>query len=840
MSSERRPPAGGLARDGGDSGSSDWERIEALLHRAVAMAPEEVGEWLADECVDAPGVKAEVESLLAALAAPPPLLRREHLLDLDQEEPVERAWIGRCIGPYRVIEMLGEGGMGAVFRATREGSDFDQTVALKLVATATPRLARRLRQERKILATLDHPNIARLFDGGATEDGTPFIVMEHVVGQDVLAHCSERGLGIEARLDIFSAICSAVAYAHRNLVVHRDLKPANILITGDGVVKLLDFGIARLLQDDQDEVEPTRGTGHRFLTPECAAPEQILGARITTAVDVYALGVLLYRLLTDQSPYDVAGLAPLQIERRICRDQPPLPSSLELDQATASRRGMSPSRLRRRLRGDLDTIVMTALQKDPQRRYASVAALLDDVQLHLDHQPIRARRDSVLYRASTFLRRHWLGAAAVALVTVSLLGGLLFALAGQRAARRQARKARIVSELLLDLFRLSEPDSSHGRTIDARDLLEQASRQVDLRLTGQPEIQREMLSVIGAAFTSLGLYEEARAHLERSLALGGEDHLPLDGQRARLLLHLAELSRLEGRFSEAQQYLDRVAADSRYPETLSWISAETLNGQGILARESGDLGRARELLGEALAQHRRLDPADEDTLARTMNNLAVVLSRSGDLAQAEQLFRESLDRLRHTRGEPSFLVAGALTNLAVVLRREGRLDAAGPFYRQALKMRRELYPGDHPQIAQSLNNLGTYYYYRGDLAQAESFLAQALEMWSRTLEAPHPDLCRVQLNLATLRAKQGRFDEAVAGYTEALAQQRRMLRPDHPDIGYTLFLLARAERQQQRLRVARQHARQGLELLEAGLGADHARTLKARRLLTDLRATPAP
>src|ERR1700688_3859397 len=417
-----------------------WQQIQSLFEQMLNTGDGERAARLGLACGDDLDLRSSVESLLKSDArAEDPLINAigaaaESLLEEHQDR-----LLGTRVGPYRVTSILGQGGMSTVYRGERDDSQYQHTVAIKVLhhAVLHPRLRSRLHSERHILATLDHPSIARLIDSGDLDDGTPYLVMEHVDGESIDVYCDSRTLFVRERLEMFLQVCTAVQYAHRNLIVHRDIKAANIFVTGDGTAKLLDFGIAKLLAPESlSHTLPVTRLQERILTPENAAPEQVLGRPITTATDIYSLGVLLYQLLTGRSPYRLLSYSQLQLERAICMDDPVRPSQMVISRMNgesdadrsriSDRRGLSPQRLRARLSGDLDAIVSMAMRKEPDRRYPSVEALADDLSRHLLGQPVRARQGDWRYNTAKFLRRHvWaVAGVAAAFVGLALFGGV--------------------------------------------------------------------------------------------------------------------------------------------------------------------------------------------------------------------------------------------------------------------------------------------------------------------------------------------------------------------------------------------------------------------------------
>src|SRR5450755_446990 len=478
---------------------SRWQQIQSLFEELVDSADGERAVRLDKACGADMELRSSVESLLESdQTREDPLLHAigeaAELLLVDHEDRL----IGTRIGSYRVVSILGHGGMSTVYRGERDDSQYQQTVAIKVLhyATLHPRLRSRLHSERHILATLDYPSIARLIDSGDLEDGTPYLVMEHVDGESIDAYCDSRTLFIRERIELLISVCGAVHYAHRNLVVHRDIKASNIFVTEEGAPKLLDFGIAKLLAPESlSHTLPVTRLQERILTPENAAPEQVLGRPITTATDTYSLGVLLYLLLTGRSPYRLLSYSQLQLERAICMDDPTRPSQLvvaklkdetDMDRSRISdRRGLSPQRLRARLGGDLDAIVGMAMRKEPDRRYSSVEAFADDLRRHLLGKPVRARQGDWRYNAAKFLRRNFLAVVttSAAFVGLALIAGVTLwenhrILLARDATALERDRAQQVSAFMVDVFSQADPFTAQGKVPTAKDLLDQGAEKI--------------------------------------------------------------------------------------------------------------------------------------------------------------------------------------------------------------------------------------------------------------------------------------------------------------------------------------------------------------------------
>src|SRR5277367_5661769 len=555
-----------------------WQQIQTLFDQLADVEIAERTAHLEKSCGDGTELRLSVTSLLDLdRRRADPLLdaigtAAESLLE-DHRDRL----IGTRVGPYRVVSILGYGGMSTVYRGERDDSQYHQTVAVKVLqhASVHPRLRSRLHSERHILATLDNPSIARLIDSGDLEDGTPYIVMEHVDGESIDAYCDSRTLFVRERIELFIQVCAAVQYAHRNLVVHRDIKASNIFVTGDGAPKLLDFGIAKLLAPESlSHTLPVTRLQERILTPENAAPEQVLGRPITTATDIYGLGVLLYQLVTGRSPFRLLSYSQLQLERAICMDDPVRPSQMvisklggekDADRSRISdRRGLSPQRLRARLSGDLDAIIAMAMRKEPDRRYPSVEALADDLNRHLLGEPVRARQGDWRYGAAKFLRRNALAVVAIAAVFLglALFAGIMFwenhriELARDATAQERDR-AQQVSAFLVDVFSQADPFNAQGREPTAKDLLDRGAEKIKGNINLQPEVRAQLLESIGLAYRRQNLAERAIPLFEQAVAIRRQER-PLDnGHVAVALANLASALTDAGNLISAQAYLEQ-------------------------------------------------------------------------------------------------------------------------------------------------------------------------------------------------------------------------------------------------------------------------------------------
>jgi eukaryotic-like serine/threonine-protein kinase len=738
---------------------------------------------------------------------------------------------GDRIGQYRVLRTLGVGGMGEVFLAERADAEFEQQVAIKVVQGGGPArgIQSRLRIERQILAQLDHPNIAHLLDGGSLPDGTAYIVMEYIDGIPIDAYCDSNRLDVRSRLKLFQTVCAAVHYAHQNLIVHRDLKPSNILVTKAGVPKLLDFGIAKLLDDRQVARHTFAVTQAdiRVMTPDHASPEQVRGQAITTSSDVYVLGVLLYRLLTGTGPFIIPSMRLTDIERAICENDPPLPSrAVNTDDSGETRsiveaRCTTPNRLRRTLGGDLDNIMLMAMRKEPERRYSSSQQMASDIQRYLDGKPVIARRDTVSYRSAKFVRRHWLPVAAscsvifliLAFATTTYVQSLRIASERDRAAAeraladRERTRAEEVSSFLVNLFKLSDPQENRGNRVTARELLDSGAKRLQAELQDQPATKAALLTTVGAVYDSLGQYQAALPILTQSLSLQPQSH---DKSRIATLLELGRArigaGDLTGAEAPLQEALHRshgdFGAESQESGRSLWVlgvlryqqgryaDAKELYNRSLNILESAgapatdvsalldDLAQvyvsaqqwalAKQTYERALEIDRRVLGDDHPRVAMRLNNLAVVAQSIGDLRRAEALFRDAIRRNELAYGEQHPETGAARGNYGLLLQREGRLTEAEPHLRNALDVLLKLYGPDNYNVGYARVSLAMLLHDEGNLPESESEFRQALAVYDKSLPADHQWRASLLMHFARLLVDRGKPQDALALSAQSL------------------------------------------------------------------------
>ena len=766
--------------DNDNKSGIDWPKAQSIFGAASKLPAGERAEFVRSECAGDGALENAVNELLAA---------SEHTGDAIGHIVGEaaayvasgragEAALPQAIGPYRILSLIGTGGMGRVLLAERDDEQFRQKVAIKVLGTriASAELIRRFRTERQILANLNHPNIARLLDGGETEDGLPYLVMEHVEGQSLLAYCDSEQPGLEQRLTLFLRVCDAVQHAHQNFVIHRDIKSSNVMVAADGTVKLLDFGIAKLLQTDlsMHTVAETQ-VDARVMTPANASPEQLTNDPVTTATDVYGLGLLLYELLTGFTAYELSGTTRHELERAIIDTTPTRPS-LRSDTATAAgttTHGGSLARIRRRLAGDLDTIIMKALRKEPDRRYSTVRELADDIERYLHQEPVQARSEGFVYWARKFVARNR-AAVLGALAVVVVAGGLTLFYTQQITAERdradlRAEEAEQTSQFLIDLLNgANRTESSDRTTVD--ELLNEASARVEAELAGVPDLQSKLHFVIADAFGSVENYEKSFLHHEKALAYLRE--LPETRDRnvrySRIAQSLSILYREHGDYTESESLsLEVLALNERIFEPTEFQVSYGLNKHGQILFAQGRYDEARDFLERAVEVGLAGVGENNEFTADAMNNLAIVYSAIGDFEKTEEYYARALaaNRAILPRTHPN--LANSIANFGLFLNNVQRYADARPYLEESLALRRETFAGvKSRQVALGAESLGTNLTWLGEFDEASALLHEALELTRDVLGPEHPTTARRHRNLARLYLVLEDYDKSLEHYLE--------------------------------------------------------------------------
>lgn len=707
------------------------------------------------------------------------------------------------LGPYRVIEELGRGGLGVVYLAERDDAEFRMRVAIKVVRPGVHnrQLEKRLQRERQILAGLEHPHIARILDGGSTEQGASFLVMELVEGEPITDYCRRHQLPLRRRLELFRKVCDAVHYAHRNLVLHRDLKPSNILVTENDIPKLLDFGIAKVLDEDVDDAGPDQpvtltGPGMRLLTPEYASPEQMLGQPLTTGSDVYSLGVLLHEMLVGNRPYEIDRQSPSQIEQVVCRQDPERPSQAHR-RLLGSKAPWDP---------DLDNIVGMTLRKEPERRYASALQLSEDIRNYLEDLPVVARADSVGYRMGKFARRHRVAVSAAMIVLITLVTAvaltshqagvarqeraraeqsLVVAQQERAEAERERRRSDEVADFMIEIFEVSDPSKSRGDSVTAREVLDEGARRIRWQLQDNPTLRTTLMTTMGRVYRQLDLYDAAERLLEDAIGAAPLEN-PSDFHEAEGLRQLGLLRLDQGRLEESERLLNASVAG---------IQAQNQTGRPVHSDYLLDLARVYELLDRQ--------------------------------ERVSSILDEALDiRIAHF-GDSSAEVAEIRDRLASHLYNLGDYDRAEALCRQALDARRRLYERDHPHIALSLNNLAAIRYAQGDPEEAEQLFEEALQLRRRLYGDVHSTVAQSLSNLANVRMARGAIEDGDRLLTEALDLKRQIYGEDHHEVAESLYILARLKQRRRQRDQAREMFTRSLEIRRRHLGEKHPKVIQS-------------
>ncbi|MFK7847688.1 MAG: tetratricopeptide repeat protein [Rhodothermales bacterium] len=828
-----------------------WKKLEDLFIAALELAPAERSVFLSEACGDDLELRQELDSMLSVDEESIALAIEGRLLAEDEQDTDRTSNLaGTHIGPYRLEKLIGEGGMGEVYLAQRDDDQYTQKVALKLVRAGykSSHMLARFRMERQVLARLTHPNITQLLDGGIDTAGRPYLVMQYVEGIPITKFCDKYALSINERLELFRTVCSAVQHAHRNLIVHRDIKPSNILVTEEGEVKLLDFGIAKLLDPDWAMSMAVTQSQIRLMTPEYAAPEQVKGEVITTATDVYALGVLLYEILSGRRPYQLTNRMQAEIERIVCNVAPARPSTAITEvsvqeshnrtQATpeiisrARRTGVS--RLKRMLQGDLDNIVLMALRKEPDRRYTSAEQFSQDIERYLTGLPVAAEKDRFSYRFKKLvLRNRALATVVTAALLLIVSFSVVMAIQAQRLeaerdrAQLEATKAQQVAGFLEGLFKASNPfetNASRSDSIQVRDLLAAGVQNIETELGDQPEVQAALLNVLGTVHLDLGDLQTAQPLLEKALDLRRQLHAGDHLEIAESMAEIAALHKTKGDFAIAEPLMEAVLVMQR---KLSGNEnnevATSLQRLGALRQEQGNYDEAELLYREALSIRKQLMGENHLDVIAELSNLGGILYLKGQYEPADSIYKEVNAARRTLLGPDHPDLAGSLSNHAGVLHRKGDLEGAEALHREALQIRIKTLDPIHPHIAAGLNNLAANLKAQQKYDEAEVLYKESLEMYHALFGKEHPDIATGMHNLAALLKAKEDYELAIPLYESALSMRKKLLGEIHPSMAATHNNLGTLFKSQKNYKAAEPHLRKALAINRQLLDADHPR-----------------
>ncbi len=814
-----------------------WSELQRLFHELSTVGADRQNDAIERLRNTEPALARELAALLqadsgAAIGMTAAVASAAATLEPDRHDEL----IGTRFGAYRIVSHIARGGMGDVFVGERDDGAFEQRVAIKLIVTGlrSGEAMHRFAIERQILAKLDHPNIARILDGGNTAQGTAYLVMEYVEGQRIDEYCGTHRLGLRARLTLFRAVCAAIEYAHQNLVVHRDIKPSNILVTAQGTPKLLDFGIAKLLDDrgDQQVGDPTQVTS-RVMTPDFASPEQLLGLPITTASDVYSLGVLLYILLSGRKPYSTLGLRPSQLEKLVCETLPARPSHAAQHAGRNAQDGAPPMQPRR-LRGDLDDIVLKALRKEPERRYASVHQLSADVRRYLNGLPVEARGRTWPYVLQKFVTRNAIPVTAscvlVAVGTAAAVYHNRSITAERDRVQAEAEKSAAVAQFLTGIFELSDPDETQGATITAKEILDTGASRIEADLSDQPDTRAALNTTIGSVYASLGLFSEAREHVAAAVRV--RETLDDPAGLVESLSWLGNVQYELGELEESRASYERMLAISRSLLPADHVDiAVHLNDLGHTIYAQGNYDEAVAYYEESLAMFERLGATDNENYPDTLHDLAQIKQLQGDLETAERYARIALEYGLTNYGELHSLTLTYMHDLAAILQEMDRYAEAESFFLRVLAGELELLGEDHPNRDATMTNLGRLYGDMNRYDDAERYLRDAVAHSIRTRGSGHAFTAYDSINLANLLTVRGEYDEAESLFEEALSVYGETLDADHPyfasaNVGYAAQLNLAGKPAEARARSER-----ALEICEIALPAGHWLAASAKSTL---------
>ena len=830
---------------------NNWENIKEIFWKAIRLSPEERETFLEEACNNNPQMKEEVESLITSYFNSGNFLEAP-ILQL--EEPVADDYlIGMIIGKYRIEEKIGDGGMAVVYSALRMDGQFKRRVAIKLIKRGmdTDEIIRRFKIEQQTLAELDHPNIARIIDGGTTDYGTPYFVMELIEGESIDKYCRDNKLTTQQILLLFQKVCSAVQYAHHNLVVHRDIKPGNIFVTKDGTPKLLDFGIAKLLNNSNDQTNLTK-TGLKVMTLEYASPEQFKGQHITTSTDIYSLGVVMYELLTGQFPYTFKNILPYEIERVICNIDPLKPSSAitkgdaktgnDLDSIIINPDSQPGDikKVRKNLSGDIDNIVLKAMQKEPGMRYPTVEQFSEDIRRHLSGLPILARKNSLGYRSKKFFVRHRTATISATVILCIIVASIIGAIYQAKIAANERDKAQIetvkvnkINSLLQNMLSSADPYVT-GKDVKVVDILDNTAKGLDKELKNQPEINASLKTTIGITYQNLGIFDKAEWQLDKALEIRKSIFGENNDETASSYKNLASIYYSEGRFDEAKiLYEKSIKIHKKFPKPKNIALADALNEYAELNLELGKYDTAIQYFNEAYLIYREFGENNYNFSAVT-NNLAMAFDYKGELDSAEYLYRKALKISYNLTGNRDLQIAHESNNLAFILHEKGDFQGAIELYRKSLEIRVKNLGENNSEVGLALCNLGGELFYTGAYAESLEKINEALKVWKKTLPADHPYFAKVYFWLGKLYNSRNIPSKAQDYLLKSLDIQKRK-QPGHTYyIAQTNCELARSYILQKNYKKAGLILPRNFEILEKDLGEYNIETTLAAKLLAEL------
>ncbi len=762
-----------------------FDLAKELFEDVLNINSAERENFLNEKCGNDIELKKEIFSLINTFENKEDFLEKPLAIDENALESFNDPYIGKQIGNYLIDGEAGVGGMGIVYSGKRNDKEFEHKVAIKILkqGVTSEYLLKRFQVERQTLANLQHPNIARLLDGGRTDEGLPYLVMEFINGIPITEYCNQNKLEIKERLELFHKVCVAVQYAHRNLVIHRDIKPGNILVNEDGNPKLLDFGIAKLVDEDLNEsTEGLTRTGMWHLTPEYSSPEQINGEKITTASDIYSLGVLLYEILTDEQPYKITSSSPVAISKIITEESILKPSEKVKQTSTTRNAGnkkyyysQNPEKTFNQLKGDLDNIVFKAMHKDPEQRYSSVQDFMNDINRYLNGLPVTARRDTLTYRASKFIRRHKIGVALFILFNVLIISGLItiiyqgnIAAKERDRAQTELRKFEEVNDFILEMLSSADP-GVESKDIKVYDILDKAAKDVETELQNQPEVKAAIKQTLGSTFIGLGEFEKAKKLLSESF----EENKKLYGlyaeETAKTSHQLGLCYDWIGNFDLADSFYNLgINIYEKISDTPPKALADNLNDYGSFLTNLGLYDSSTTAFKRALNIYRSYSEEKDKKQAITINNLAVNLHYQKKVDEAEKYYLEAQEILTNLYGPNQPEIGTIYNNLAYIYLDNKDYQASEKAFQKSYEIKLALLGENHPNVGLAFVNLGMLYFTEKEYGKAEVTLLNAIELFNRTKAFKDPILALGYYWLGCVYLESNKLARAEEGLNNSL------------------------------------------------------------------------
>lgn len=694
----------------------------------------------------------EVKSLLKAYEAHDDFLEIETETNIFSEDNIgPHPLIGQHIGPYLIEEEVGIGGMGIVFMGKRDDKEFEQRVAIKILkqGLTSEYLVKRFQNERQTLAKLQHPNIAKLFDGGKTSEGLPYLIMEYIDGLPITEYCDKNSLSVKQRLKLFITVSNAVQYAHQNLIIHRDIKPGNILVNNEGRPKLLDFGVSKLLdQELNNEKENLTKTGMWHLTPEYASPEQIKGENITTNSDIYSLGVLLYQLISGTAPYKIYNSSPLAISKIFDEEKITKPSEVVQKNTDEIKNDKTNTKLipnHKELKGDIDNIVLKAIHKDPAQRFSSVYEFTNDIERYLKGLPVSARPDTYGYRFSKFVQRHKVGVALFVLVNIIVLSSIAAVIYQGRIAAEERDKAKIenqkyekVNSFLTSILSSVDP-SEIGRDVKVYDILDKAAEDVENELKNQPQVEASIRSTLGNTYVNLGEYDKGKPFLSKAYEINMNLYGENSKETAESIHDLANYYDWIGEYKKADSlYTKSIEIFRNVLNEPTKIFGDALNNHAIIKMNFAQNEEAEKLYLEAIDISQKVEGEKTRNLAVMMNNLAISYMDIGKLEESEKFYKKSLAIILEILGENRPEAGSSYNNIARLYILKNEFDSAEVYLKKSYELKYNLKGKDHPDVGLALNNLGVLEFHKKNYQEAENYFIDGIKQYRKTYSEDHP------------------------------------------------------------------------------------------------------